>query len=253
LEQRGPNAKRLVRTGAFKQMDPTEKGAINYFIGLIICKLFAAKLLDAPWALHLDVFKKSLSPTLLTGRSRPDLVAQSASSQQWHAFECKGRASVPGEKEKRKAKDQACRLTHIGNTRCHLHIGAITFFQNDVLNFYWRDPEPPAARAVALPNPEAQWRAYYLPVISLLSSRPDSTIQTPGPTIGVPFPDLDLTIGIDRITYQYLQDGRWFEAYNSSRERRTELNLRGIRADGLSVTAGLSWSSRRDTSLSADE
>ena len=49
LEQRGVRGQRLVRTDAFKHMDPTEEGAINYFLGLIACKLFASKLLDAPW------------------------------------------------------------------------------------------------------------------------------------------------------------------------------------------------------------
>src|ERR1700730_9978597 len=35
LQQRGPRAQKLVRTDAFKQMDPTEKGAVNYFLGLV--------------------------------------------------------------------------------------------------------------------------------------------------------------------------------------------------------------------------
>jgi hypothetical protein len=53
LQQRGARGQKLVRTDAFEQMDPTEKGAINYFLGLLGCKLFASKLLDWPWTLHL--------------------------------------------------------------------------------------------------------------------------------------------------------------------------------------------------------
>ena len=75
LEQRGPGGNRLYRTPAFKHMDPTEKGAVNYFLGLVICKLFAARLLDAPWTLHLDIWRNILNPVLLAGRSRPDMVA----------------------------------------------------------------------------------------------------------------------------------------------------------------------------------
>jgi len=100
LEQQGSRVPRFARTAAFKQMDPTEKGAVNYFLGLVMCKLFAAKLLDAPWTLHLDIWRNSLNVAALSGRSRPDMVAQSASSSRWYAFECKGRASVPGEPEK---------------------------------------------------------------------------------------------------------------------------------------------------------
>ena len=41
LEQRGPKATRLRRTRAAKTLDPSEKGAVSYFLGLSISKLFA--------------------------------------------------------------------------------------------------------------------------------------------------------------------------------------------------------------------
>src|SRR4051812_42752805 len=56
LEQRSPTARRLRRTETAKNLDPSEKGAINYFLGLVICKLFADKLLNVPWMMHLDVW-----------------------------------------------------------------------------------------------------------------------------------------------------------------------------------------------------
>src|SRR5262245_45268802 len=43
LEQMGPYGYRLRRTSAARTLDPSEKGAVNYFLGLTICKLFAAK------------------------------------------------------------------------------------------------------------------------------------------------------------------------------------------------------------------
>ena len=46
LEQSGLAAYRLRRTDAARTLDPSEKGAVNYFLGLAICKLFAEKLLD---------------------------------------------------------------------------------------------------------------------------------------------------------------------------------------------------------------
>ena len=71
LQQRGPHGRKLVRTDLFKQMDPTEKGAVSYFLGLLTCKMFASKLLDAPWALHLDVFRPMLSPRVSAGDEDP--------------------------------------------------------------------------------------------------------------------------------------------------------------------------------------
>lgn len=89
LEQSGH---RLRRTNAARTLDPSEKGAVNYFLGMTFCKLFAAKLLNTPWLLHLDVFGPQLNP-ILTSRSRPDLVGMEHGASRWHAFECKGRTS----------------------------------------------------------------------------------------------------------------------------------------------------------------
>ena len=60
LEQVGPQGRRLRRTEALKTLDPTEKGAVNYFLGMVFCKLFAHRLLDTPWLLHLECFSPSI-------------------------------------------------------------------------------------------------------------------------------------------------------------------------------------------------
>ena len=161
LEQRGLLGTRFYRPAAFKNMDPTEKGAVNYFLGLVVCKLFAAKLLNAPWCLHLDIWRPLLNPVLLAGRSRPDMVAQSALSSEWYAFESKGRASIPNEGEKVKAKAQANRIVSVGGANCALHVGSIAYFRGDVLKFYWRDPEPRIRKRLEIPEPEDAWQEYY--------------------------------------------------------------------------------------------
>ncbi len=92
----------LRRTGAFFALDPTEKGMVSYFLGMTLCKLFASQLLHTPWLLHLDVFRPVLNPVSL-GRSRPDLVGEDISGN-WHAFESKGRSSVPSSADKRLAR-----------------------------------------------------------------------------------------------------------------------------------------------------
>ena len=43
LEQSGPRASRLRRTMAARTLDPSEKGAVNYFLGMTFCKLFAMR------------------------------------------------------------------------------------------------------------------------------------------------------------------------------------------------------------------
>ncbi len=39
LEQRGPTGSRLWRTDVFKSLDPTEKGSVNYFLGMTFCAI----------------------------------------------------------------------------------------------------------------------------------------------------------------------------------------------------------------------
>ena len=94
LEQYGSRRLYLQRTNAAKTLDPTEKGAVSYFLGMTFCKLFATKLLNTPWLLHLDVFGHQLN-AVLNSRSRPDLVGMEQATGGWHAFECKGRVSQP--------------------------------------------------------------------------------------------------------------------------------------------------------------
>jgi len=86
LEQYGPNATRLRRTTAYKSLDPTEKGAISYFLGMTFCKVFSSRLLATPWLLHLDIFKSTI-PTSVLDRSRPDLFGQQTGSGDWLSFE----------------------------------------------------------------------------------------------------------------------------------------------------------------------
>ena len=107
----------LRRTSAVRNLDPTEKGMVNYFLGMTFCRLFAEALLDAPWLLHLDVFRPELDVEL-NGRSRPDLIGQDNRMSQWYGFECKGRDSRPDATTIAKAKDQARRLRSVNQVPC---------------------------------------------------------------------------------------------------------------------------------------
>ena len=240
LEQHGYGT-RIHRTAAFKHMDPSEKGSVNYFLGLVMCKLFSTKLLNAPWCWHLDVWRDDLDPVLLKGRSRPDMVAQSASSNQWHAFECKGRASTPGTTEKNKAKQQAQRIVSVGGTNCTLHVGTITYFRGDVLKFFWKDPEA-KSEPIEIPRPGDIWGRYYAPFIeAYLSRTPDAESTL---TQGVSIEELDLTLKIHPQLSEPLFGRNWVSARRRARELRKELKNEEYQPDGLKVVAGTSWRSR---------
>jgi len=241
LEQRGPSGTRLRRTTAARTLDPSEKGAVNYFVGLTICKLFAETLLDAPWMLHLDVFRPTLNPTL-TGRSRPDLVGQTASGE-WVALECKGRISVPDAKAKDRAKDQAERLVSINGIAPAFQIGGIAFFKGEVLRFFWRDPQPQperVSRPIEAVIRAGHWRYYYAPVLGLISERPDDFRRMQREPVLSPVPSADIEVGIHPAVLRALVADRW----ESPRVLTEGADLSGdvrYQADGLAIRAGTSW------------
>jgi hypothetical protein len=238
LEQTSPGGYRLRRTIAVATLDPSEKGAVNYFLGLVFCKLFAAKLLDTPWLLHLDVFRPFLNPQL-RGRSRPDLVGMETGSSDWHAFECKGRISAPDSTAKTNAKDQALRLVSVNGTPCRLHVGAITYFRNDVLNVYWRDPAPKDKSKIEVTVTADAWRYYYAPVLELLGDR-----LTTGPTETTTLlsvEELDVQLGIHPALRIALLHHEWGFVQSTAMKASREFSQRGFQPDGIIVKAGDSW------------
>lgn len=240
LEQAGVNARRLRRTSAAKSLDPSEKGAVNYFVGMTLCKLFAARLLRAPWVVHLDVFRPQLDP-VLTGRSRPDLVGET-NTHEWVSLESKGRVSPPSDDAKTKAKQQAERLVSVGGVAPTWHIGAITFFRSDILQFYWRDP-PPAESSPAkfsVPQSDDAWRYYYAPVFELVSGALESQ-RAAIADLPMSVTGLDIEVAIEPLTYKLLNAGRWGDAKRSCQERLNELTSAGFQPDGIRIVAGATW------------
>jgi hypothetical protein len=244
VEQSSPAAYRLRRTEAAKTLDPTEKGAVNYFLGMTFCKLFADKLLNTPWLLHLDVFRPQLNPVLI-GRSRPDLVGEEQGTGRWHAFECKGRISPPDRTVKQKAKDQADRLVSVKGIDCTLHIGAITYFKNDVLQFYWRDPVPEKGKRIEVSLPKDAWRYYYEPVTQLVARNRDDQIRMQKESgVLVSIPDLDIQVGIHPVVAEPLFHNQWDRAHEVAMRAAEEIAQAGYQRDGLVVKAGDSWRRR---------
>ena len=207
---------------------------------MAVCKLFADELLSTPWLLHLDVFRDQLNPVLLGGRSRPDLVGQ-IDGDAWYAFECKGRSSVPTADERRKAKRQAQRLVSVDSTACSLHIGAVSYFRQDTLEFHWRDPAPEDTqilRPIAVTQPDDAWRHYYAPALALATAEP--TVTSANEDINI----ADISIEVHEAILELLQAGEWTTAQLQARELAPELREEGFQADGLKIIAGESWHMR---------
>lgn len=244
LEQSDPTVPRLQMTEAAKNLDPTEKGAVNYFLGMTFCKLFADKLLGTPWVLHLDVYGKELN-AVFSGRSRPDLIGEEFGGGKWHAFECKGRSSSPNKTLKQEAKGQAQRLVNVNGIPCSLHIGAITYFSQGVLQFYWRDPVPEGGNSVEVSLPADAWRYYYEPVTRLVAGDQNyQRLMQERPGVFMPIADLDIQVGIHPFVAKSLFHGQWDHAREMALRGTETITQAGYQRDGIAVKAGDSWRRR---------
>ena len=228
------------RTQAARMLDPSEKGAVSYFLGLTIAKLFAARLLAAPWLLHLDVFRPRLNAVLL-GRSRPDLVGQTVAGQ-WLGLESKGRVSVPDADTKKEAKAQAKRITSVMGAPPAYNIGAITYFEKERLSFYWRDPTPdfddPARIEIDVRDDD--WRFYYAPALALVRDHARDPLHEP--TL-VRVEGADVEIGIHPFVLGHLLEHRWEAARDAAGSVKADrVGPWEYHDDGIAVVAGKSWS-----------
>lgn len=232
----------LTRTRAASTLDPSEKGAVNYFLGMVYCRLFAAKVFDAPWALHLDVFHAQIG-AILHSNSRPDLVAQRRDGD-WVVFEAKGRVRVPTADDKRKAKEQAGRVVRIGTRRPLIGIAGIFYHQGDEAKFFMRDPEPDKAKGIELSLPKNAWAFYYQPLFGLMtgsSGKLNKGLATELVESGIVLPGLDVRIKVVQDVVDFLLDRRGDDAKEWCDENEENLLRNGYRADGIRVTAGESW------------
>ena len=239
---------RLRRTAAARNLDPSEKGMVNYFIGMSFCKLFAETLLDVPWLLHLDVFRPQLDVEL-SGRSRPDLIGQSNRRNDWYAFECKGRVNRPDTATKDKAKSQALRIRRVNGQPCTLHVAAITFFVDDEPNVYWKDPPLENEEgSMNLAFPGDIWRHYYGLVSEVIPTQDEAEStrlaergSDESGNVTVSIEQADAQIVVHRAVAEHLSAGRWEQARLAAFESSEELARDNFAPDGLRVDTGESW------------
>jgi len=228
----GNLADNLQKTQVFHNLDPTEKGMISYFLGIIFCKLFANRLLYAPWCLHVDVYRDQIQAQI-RGRSRPDLVAEDIFGE-WHVFECKGRSAKPSELDIMKAKTQADRLTYVGGRECKTHIGSFIYFDKNILKFFWRDPDGDERNKFFLPEPNEHWRYYFEPILSIIQARDDENLLHLTSSI-------DVNVSIHPEIFALLQNGRWKAAHDAAKQMSRQMIEQGYHYDGMKVIAGDSW------------
>ncbi|MGO4835404.1 hypothetical protein AB4144_24420, partial [Rhizobiaceae sp. 2RAB30] len=142
-----------------------------------------------------------------------------------------------GYEDKIKAKDQAERLKRVDGADCELHIGCFTYFSQNVLEFYWRDPEPEDLDPIELWVPKDAWRHYYSPALALATE--GSSAKVPGRET------FDLEVEIHPEVRSLLEEGLWDKARETARAIEGLLKKESFRPDGIRLRCGDSWPTNR--------
>ena len=193
------------RSDAYDRLDPSEKRAISYFLGMNQAKLTSEMLLGVSHLVHVDAMLAVLGHPP-TNRSRPDLVGFDFATRQMSlSVEAKGRTRGWDRKVVDTAKSQAAALPSVLSTTSSLRVASLAYFQDRVWWSYLEDPEGFGGGVPV--TPELVLVSYYLPLVRAVLT--DGVVQaenSDNDRFAVLLPDLDMVLGLPRTVLTILQD-----------------------------------------------
>ena len=233
----------FTRSDAYNALDPSEKGAISYFLGLTASKLFVERFLQVPWLLHLDVYRDKIGAVLRPGRSRPDLVGQDFHGD-WVVVESKGRTNGFDDYALAKAKAQSRRVSTISGSSPKLRLGVQTFFESSRLRLAVDDPEGEEDGSLLdLPiTSEMINHEYYQPFRAWLDRGDHVERVAVGNSVYVvrSEPALDLAVGLVEERYR---GASTTVGTDTNQPIRRPVPDQFVGKDGILVELGSGWSS----------
>jgi hypothetical protein len=127
------------KSSYYEALDPTEKGFVSYFLGMMAAKIVAADVLDVPWLFHLSMLQSLGGRAALIGRSAPDLIGLNR-RMQWAVVEAKGRTNRHNQDAATSAKLQTRQLRKINGDFPFVRVAVQAFFSPE-LEFSVDDPD----------------------------------------------------------------------------------------------------------------
>jgi hypothetical protein len=199
----------LKKTSAYRQLDPSEKSAVSYFLGLTFAKLTADHFLETPWLMHLDAYRRHFQIGPGIGKVRPDLFGESL-AREWIVVEAKGRTGRFDLKAFQSAKKQTGGIGQINGKFPVTRAAVEVFFERDRLSLRIEDPPDHDESAPKLEISEpGLLRSYYEPFIALTDWSPVRTDTFAGVAFTIIDIDLaDFAIGIANDTLEPLREIR---------------------------------------------
>lgn len=170
------SSSRMVCSPAFATLDPSEKAIASYYLGMTMAKLYADKVLDIPWLMHISRYQAKWAVEYGASAERPDLFGCNAAGG-WAVVEAKGRTRVTGALVTQ-MRAQKSSVGTINGAAPAYRYGSATRFEAGQLSL--RVVDPPARRgAQDVPIDPVAWLSdYYTPIVDLIS---DTDRQIEGP------------------------------------------------------------------------
>ncbi|MFI8711989.1 hypothetical protein [Brevibacillus brevis] len=237
----------VIRSHGYQSLDPSEKSAVSYFLGLSATKLLAEKLLRTPWLMHLDIYTH-LNPVLIN-KSKPDMVGLDNRGR-WVIVEAKGRSNNFDKKAMVKAKNQTLQLRKIDGELPNLRVAFQSYFDNNLFCVNLQDPPDHAEDAVDITiGIDRMLTDYYSPISSYFKLADNSVVERIGKReyIMSNLNNVNLRVGIERRLFSSLREGKFENiienmAYEDIDSQENTDELISIGKDGIVVVAGNQWS-----------
>ncbi len=196
LRQHRRHMRPLLQTAQYRRLDPSEKGAVSFFLGQVSAKHFAEHILHAPVFARVDEAMQAAGLPL-TGR-RPDFYGWGPTVGVF-AIEAKGRSGLWSNPTMQKAKQQAQDLPPVLGGGAHSAVAHMAYFERREWKAWLLDP-PLRRRQGNGPSLEAVLIAYYQPFARLLDERAAGNVAGHDGAVYdmAELPEVDLRIGLRR-------------------------------------------------------
>lgn len=129
----------IEKSSLYMSLDPSEKSAVSYFLGMMSAKVASMRLLGIPWIFHLSLIDRKLNDVRLISRSQPDMVGYDTKGN-FSIIEAKGRTGKSCNKTLLSAKKQTRNLKSINSLLPNLRVAVLSFFDPD-MRLIVEDPE----------------------------------------------------------------------------------------------------------------
>ncbi|MBT9154974.1 MAG: hypothetical protein DDT39_01664 [Firmicutes bacterium] len=240
-------AGRIEKSSLYGALDPTEKGATSYFMGMMAAKILSSRLLSTPWLLHVSMFPKLGGTLSLHSNSTPDLIGRTNSGD-WVVLEAKGRTHGLSKLAMTTAKTQTRQLRRINGQFPTLRAAVQAFFQPD-LRFAIEDPDDYAEDAEDLTfEPRQAFEKYYSGYLRRDARVLDSVELDGQRYITQNHEEIGVTLGIDKRVVDRLsstQDSVLFTPLDQKEVGIKSSSDFTVFPDGVAVALDSRWSEAR--------